>query len=320
MKIHYHINDFNSKGTVVTLGTFDGVHLGHKQVIGQIKRLAHEQQLESLIFTFFPHPRQVVSQSDESLRLINTLEEKKHLLSKTGIDHLVVYPFTPEFAKLSYEDFVREILVGQLNMKVLVVGHDHRLGKNREGGYDNLVRLSLRLGFEVRKIEAFVIQHTDISSSKIRNALNEGDIELANRFLGYPYFLQGIVVPGNQLGRTLGFPTANIASPDRYKLIPAEGVYAVRVKAGKHRYPGMLNIGYRPTVNQNPDHRTIEVHIIGFEGSLYHQPITICFHKKIREEMKFNSLGELTEQLHRDRQMVESYLSDMASCSETFTG
>jgi len=314
VKIHNHTTGFQSTGTIVTIGTFDGVHLGHNQVIAQIIKLAGQENLESLIFTFYPHPRQVVAGHDESLRLLNTLEEKTELLSNTGIDHLLVFPFTPEFSKLPYDVFVKEILINRLAMKAIVVGHDHKLGKNREGGYDNLLQLSQQLGFTVFKTEAFVVENTDISSTKIRKALEAGHIAQANRFLGYPYFLRGTVSQGNKLGRTIGFPTANIIPPDPYKLVPYEGVYAVQVKVGETRYNGMLNIGYRPTVNQNLDHRTIEVHLFEFEGELYGQNIAVCFHERLRDEMRFNNLEELKLQLERDKIHAQQLLASSGLC------
>ncbi len=314
VKIHSNIKGFHSAGTIITIGTFDGVHLGHNQVIAQIIQLAKKENLESLIFTFYPHPRQVVAGHDESLRLLNTLEEKKELLSNTGIDHLLIFPFTPEFSKLPYDVFVKEILIEHLNMKAIVVGHDHKLGKNREGGFDNLLLLSQDLGFKIFKTEAFVVEDTDISSTKIRKALEAGHIAQANRYLGYPYFLRGTVSQGNKLGRTIGFPTANIIPPDPYKLVPYEGVYAVQVKVGETRYNGMLNIGFRPTVNQNLDHRTIEAHLFGFEGDLYGQNIAVCFHERIRDEMKFNNLEELKLQLEKDQVCAKKLLTRSSLC------
>ncbi len=266
-------------------------------------------EAESLIFTFYPHPRMVVNSNDLSLRLLNTLNEKIDQLGSTGIDHLVVFPFSKEFAELTYDQFVRTILIGKLNMKALVLGHDHRLGKNREGSFENVLALSEQLGFSMLRIDQFVLEQTNISSSKIRNALQAGDVRLANAYLGYPYLLQGVVTEGNRIGRTIDFPTANVLTRDPYKLIPAEGVYAVKVMIGNELFQGMLNIGYRPTISQNADHRTIEVHIFGFDRDIYNQEITVYFHEKIRNEIKFSSIDALKQQLETDRETAMSLLN-----------
>ena len=258
---------------------------------------------ESLIFTFYPHPRMVVNSNDLSLRLLNTLNEKIDQLGLTGIDHLVVFPFSKEFAELTYDQFVRTILIGKLNMKALVLGHDHRLGKNREGSFENLLALSEQLGFSMLRIDQFVLEQTNISSSKIRNALKAGDVRLANAYLGYPYLLQGVY-----RGKPY-WPQLTFLLRDPYKLIPAEGVYAVKVMIGNELFQGMLNIGYRPTISQNADHRTIEVHIFGFDRDIYNQEITVYFHEKIRNEIKFSSIDALKQQLETDRETAMSLLN-----------
>jgi len=308
MLIHNDINLFKAKNPVITIGTFDGVHQGHKKVIGKLNEIAASVDGESVIFTFYPHPRLVVSAHETNLRLLTTFNEKAHQLELAGIDHLVVYPFTIDFAEMTYDRFITEILVKKLGLHTLVIGHDHRLGKNREGTFENVISVSKKLHFNVEKIETFLINGIDISSSKIRTALQKGDIEKANEFLGYPYEVTGSVTTGNQIGRDLGFPTANIITADHSKLIPAEGVYAVMVNVEGKLYKGMLNIGYRPTIDINADHRTIEVHIFNFEGDIYQKEITLIFKKRLRDEQKFGSLEELREQLKADQIRTEELL------------
>jgi riboflavin kinase / FMN adenylyltransferase len=302
LKIYYNIENFNVPKSIVTIGTFDGVHLGHRKVIDKINTIARERGGESTIFTFYPHPRIVVANDSGNLRLLSTLEEKQCLLEATGVDNLVIYPFTPQFASLTYNQFIRNILVGKMNMDTLVVGYDHHLGKNREGNFENISKLSVELGFHVQLIDAFIQDDIDISSSKIRVALQEGDVLLANKYLGYPYPLTGRVIEGNQIGRNIGFPTANILSNDAHKLIPAEGVYAVKVTVNGVVYNGMLNIGFRPTINRNADKRTIEAHIFDFNADIYQSEISLVFIDRLREERKFSSIDELKLQLEKDKQ------------------
>jgi riboflavin kinase / FMN adenylyltransferase len=309
MLIHNDINLFKAENPVITIGTFDGVHEGHKKVIGKLNEIAAAVNGESVIFTFYPHPRLVVSAHESNLRLITTFTEKAEQLELAGIDHLVVYPFTIDFAELTYEKFINDILIKKLNLHTLVIGHDHRLGKNREGTFDNIISLSKKLHFNVEKIDTFLINGVDISSSKIRNALQHGEIEKANDYLGYNYQLSGIVSNGNQIGRDIGFPTANIITTDHSKLIPTEGVYAVLVTVDDKQYHGMLNIGFRPTIDANADHRTIEVNIFNFEDDIYQKEITISFKKRIRDERRFDSIEDLRLQLVEDQKMIEKILS-----------
>lgn len=311
MIIHYDLNNFNVASPVITIGTFDGVHLGHRKVIDQLNWLARKIKGQSVLFTFYPHPRLVLSQKEADLRLITTLDEKIEQLEMAGIDHLVVYPFTKEFADLSYIDFVQQILIGKLNMNTLVVGYDHHLGKNREGTYDNIVKLGRQNGFSVEKIEAFILDEIGISSSKIRKALQIGKVAKANRFLGYTFSLHGKVAEGNRLGRSIGFPTANVEAADLYKLIPAEGVYAITVKVQNKFHKAMLNIGHRPTINTNADNRTIEAHIFDFDKNIYNEEITIYFHNRIRDEQKFASFDELKAQLVHDKVAIQKYLESI---------
>jgi riboflavin kinase/FMN adenylyltransferase len=301
VKIHRDLNSFKAKNPVLTIGTFDGVHLGHRKIMTRLHDIATGMNGESVIFTFDPHPRKVVAPDESSLRILTTLDEKIELFKQSGIDHLIIYPFTPEFAQLSYEQFVEEILVGQIHTKYLVVGYDHKFGKNRQGDFEFLKNCAARLDFQIEKLDVLLMNESSVSSTKIREALQKGDVETANSFLGYPFTLNGIVVQGQQLGRKIQFPTANVETSDPDKIIPGFGVYAVKVKVQKQWYMGMLNIGTRPTVNNNADHRSIEVHILNFEADIYDLPIELIFFKKLREEQKFPSIEILKDQLTRDK-------------------
>jgi len=301
VKIHRDLNSFQAKNPVLTIGTFDGVHLGHRKIITRLQEIARGMNGESVIFTFDPHPRKVVAPNESSLRILTTLDEKIELFEQSGIDHLIIYPFTPEFAQLSYEQFVEEILVGQIHTKYLVVGYDHKFGKNRQGDFEFLKNCAARLDFQIEKLDVLLMNESSVSSTKIREALQKGDVETANAFLGYPFTLHGTVVQGQQLGRKIQFPTANIEASDPDKIIPGFGVYAVQVKVQEQWYQGMMNIGNRPTVNHNADHRSIEVHIFDFGADIYDLPIELMFFKKLREEQKFPSIEMLKEQLSQDK-------------------
>lgn len=295
---------------MVTIGTFDGVHLGHRKVIARLKEIAGEHGGESVIFTFYPHPRLVTAPDETNLRLLTTLNEKKELFAQSGIDHLIVFPFTKAFSELSYTEFVEEILVKKMHTHCLVVGYDHRFGKNREGGFEYLQKCAKRFGFEIEKLDALSVEKDHVSSTRIRKALEEGSIEKANHLLGYRFTLHGTVVEGKRMGRIIGFPTANIEASDPHKLIPGYGVYAVEVLISNKRYGGMLNIGSRPTFNKNADNRSIEVHIFDFSGDLYHEEITLVFTKKIRDEQKFSGIETLAEQLKKDKVAAIKTLSE----------
>lgn len=304
MIVHHSLDHFKALNPVITIGTFDGVHLGHRKVIDQLKSIAQKVGGESVLFTFYPHPRLVISNDDNKLRLITTLEEKTMQLANAGIDHMVVYPFSKEFAALTYREFIEQILVDKMGIHTLVVGHDHHLGRNREGSYDKIVELSKQLKFDVQKIDALIIDEVDISSSKIRNALQAGEIEKVNNYLGYHFNINGTVTTGNKLGRSIGFPTANIEASDPYKIIPAKGVYAITVEVEGKIYKAMLNIGHRPTVNANADQRTIEAHLFNFDANIYKKEVTLQFYYRIRDEHKFDSLDQLKAQLMIDRETV----------------
>jgi len=304
MKVHTDLNNFSALNPVVTIGTFDGVHLGHKKVIKRLQELARKVNGETVIFTFYPHPRLVLNTHQDELRLINTLEEKKILLEAAGVDHMVIYPFTKEFSKLSYTDFVEKILVGQLGMKSLVVGYDHKFGHKRKGTFEDLKVYADKLNFNIEQLEVLNVDAIDISSTKIRQALAEGDIQTTNKYLGHRYFIKGIVVDGKKLGHEIGFPTANVDPQESYKLVPKDGVYAVKVEIDEVMYTGMLNIGFRPTVNHQMDNRSIEVNIFDFDENIYYKNISIYFYKRIRNEQMFKGIGALKEQLEKDKETV----------------
>jgi riboflavin kinase/FMN adenylyltransferase len=309
MKIYRDIDEFHVENPILTIGSFDGVHLGHLKIINRLKEIAKQENGESVIFTFYPHPRLVLFPEEDNLRLLTTLNEKIRLFGRAGIDHLIIYPFTREFSQLTYADFVKDILVDSLRIKTLVVGYDHKFGKNREGSFVMLRDLSAQLNFQLEKLDVLLIDDINISSTKVRDALQEGNVQRANKYLGYAYTLHGTVIEGQKLGRRIQFPTANVLASDPNKLIPGHGVYAVYVNVEDSRYRGMLNIGTRPTVNQNADNRSIEVHILGFEGNLYGKELELEFIEKIREEQKFASIDDLRTQLEKDRQTVLTRLA-----------
>lgn len=301
MKIHRDLNNFHAHNPVLTIGTFDGVHLGHRKIIAALQERATKMNGESVIFTFDPHPRKVLAPDEASLRLLTTLDEKIVLFEQSGIDHLIIYPFTPEFSRLTYEEFVEIVLVGQIHLKFLIVGYDHKFGKNREGDFEFLKTCATRFDFQIEKLDVLLMNEASVSSTKIRAAIQQGDFETANACLGYPFPLHGTVVEGQKLGRQIQFPTANINASDPDKIIPGYGVYAVQVMVQGNSYHGMLNIGSRPTVNNNADHRTVEVHIFDFDSDIYGEPIEVVFFKKLRKEQKFPSLEALKDQLDKDK-------------------
>lgn len=301
MKVYTNIDDFKGvQNPVVTTGTFDGVHLGHQKIIARLKNAAKEEKGETVLLTFFPHPRMVLFPDDNELKLLNTQNEKIELLEKYGVDHLIIYPFTKEFSRLTSIEFVRNILVNSMQTRRLVIGYNHHFGRNREGSFEHLKEYAPLYGFEVEEIPAKDIDHVEVSSTKIRNALLIGDIKTANNYLGHSYTLTGRVVKGKQLGRTIGFPTANLLINDAYKLIPADGVYAVKIKHRGGVYGGMLNIGNNPTIEAKG--KSIEANIFDFDNEIYGDELTVYFTERLRDEVKFNNLDELKEQLGRDKQ------------------
>lgn len=308
MQVFYGLDQLPQfKNPVITIGTFDGVHLGHASIIDRLKKRAAQVNGESLIITFDPHPRRVLSPSNNTIELLTTLDEKILALSSLGVDNLVVVPFTREFAEIPARDYIREFIVRHFHPNTIIIGYDHHFGKNREGNYQLMESLKDEFGYTLEEIPVQEIQHSAISSTRIRKALHAGDIGKANDYLGKPYVLRGTVIHGEQRGRGLGFPTANIHVGEESKLIPANGVYAVRVTLADSVYNGMMNIGYRPTIGLNHN-RSLEVHILGFDGDLYGQVLEVAFVGRLRDEKKFADVGELKQQLSRDKQHALSVL------------
>ena len=309
LKLFHSINDFQStKKTILTLGTFDGVHIGHKKILERITQNTENGKYESLVLTFFPHPRMVLQEKSE-IKLLNTIAEKSKLLEETGIENLVIHPFNESFSRLTAEEFVHSILVDQFHIQKIIIGHDHRFGRNRTANIDDLIAFGAEYGFEVEQISAQEIQDVSVSSTKIRKALDEGNITLANDYLGYPYFLSGEVVKGKQLGRTIGFPTANIQIEEDYKKIPKNGVYIVKTFIDNKEIFGMMNIGFNPTVNGQK--QTIEVNLFDFEADIYGQKLEISLLEYIREEQKFGSVDLLKEQLNQDKKTALDFVGQL---------
>ena len=310
MKIFYDFNSIASiPNPVLTIGTFDGVHVGHQKIIKQLNQEAKKIGGESVLFTFYPHPRMVLHPKNHGLKLIQTQEEKLEKLSKMGLQNCIVFPFTLEFSELTALEFVRDFLVKQLNVKKLVIGYDHQFGKNREGSISYLKAVSKDFDFEVIEIPAQEIDDVNVSSTKIREAILHGDMILANEYLGNPFELSGTVVKGKALGRTIGFPTANIELNSDLKLIPANGVYAIKICVKEIWYGGMLNIGFRPTISKE-NNQTIEAHIFDFSADIYGDNVKVQFLSKWREEMKFSGIDELKNQLKRDEETIRHIVAN----------
>jgi riboflavin kinase/FMN adenylyltransferase len=306
LKLFHSINDFRStKKTILTLGTFDGVHIGHKKILERITQNTENGKYESLVLTFFPHPRMVLQEKSE-IKLLNTISEKTRLLEQTGIENLVIHPFNENFSRLTAEEFVHTILVDQFHIHKIIIGHDHRFGRNRTANIDDLIAFGIEYGFEVEQISAQEIHDVSVSSTKIRKALDEGNIVLANNYLGYSYFLTGEVVKGKQLGRTIGFPTANINIEEDYKKIPKNGVYVVKTFINEKEVFGMMNIGFNPTVNG--EKKTIEVHLFDFDADIYGHKIEVSLLEYLREEQKFGSVELLKEQLNQDKKTALAFI------------
>lgn len=309
LKIFNTIESFNAtKPTIVTIGTFDGVHLGHQKIVAQITQNAHVLNCESLVLTFFPHPRTVLQEGTE-MKQLNSLNEKIALLDNLGIDNLVIHPFDKEFSRLTAEEFVKKVLVDVFKIKKIIIGHDHRFGRNRTATIDDLINFGETYDFEVEQISAEEINEVSISSTKIRNALLEGNIELATNYLGYDYSFTGIIIKGKQLGRTIGYPTANIEMDEDYKLIPNNGVYIAKSVLNGKTVFGMMNIGTRPTVDGTK--QTIEINFFDFKQDLYGQKITISPLHRMRSEQKFESLDALKNQLEKDKKTALSFIENL---------
>ncbi|SUX43620.1 bifunctional riboflavin kinase/FAD synthetase [Chryseobacterium indoltheticum] len=305
MKVFRNFSDYPSQRPLaLSLGMFDGVHLGHKCIIDELKKVGSAHNLETAILTFWPHPRFVFN-PNEDLKLLNTLDEKTLLMEKYGINNLFLKEFDEEFRNLTGEEFVRQILVDKLNVKYLIIGYDHSFGKNKSGNFELLQKLSKELDFEVEQMEAINIHENNISSTKIRNALLAGNILEANEMLGYSYSVSGTVVHGKKLGRTIGYPTANIET-ENIKLLPKKGAYIVETFVNDQQYKGMLSVGTNPTVNG--DKLTVEVYILDFEGDIYDEKITVKFRDFLHEEIKFEGLEKLIERLDEDKSLTENFI------------
>jgi riboflavin kinase/FMN adenylyltransferase len=309
LKIFHSINDFvSSKKTILTLGTFDGVHIGHRKILEKLTQNVENGKYESLVLTFFPHPRMVL-QGQSEVKLLTTITEKTELLEKSGIENLVIHPFDEDFSKLTASEFVKKVLVDQLHIQKIIIGHDHRFGRNRTANIDDLIAFGKEYGFEVEQISAQEIEAVSVSSTKIRKELKEGNVTLANEYLGYDYFLTGTIIKGKQLGRTIGFPTANIRIREDYKLIPKNGVYIVKSIINQRVVFGMMNIGLNPTI---PNEKlSIEIHYFDFDSDLYDQKIVVSILKYIRPEQKFDSVDLLKAQLEKDKVTALDYISHL---------
>ena len=310
MKIYEGIEKFGAgpdrsiggaKNPAVTIGTFDGVHLGHQKIINQLKEAAASVDGESVIFTFYPHPRMVLFPDDNGIKLLSTEEEKKDLLAKMGVDHLIIHPFTKKFSRITYTEYVRDILVNKLKVKKLIIGYNHQFGRNREGTFQKLKALAPIYKFELERIPAQLLNKVEISSTKIRKALEAGDAKTANKYLGYEYSINGKVVKGKGLGKELGYPTANVQVNDKYKLIPADGIYVVTAEYQNKIYNGMMSIGFNPTISRD-NKKTIEVNLFDFNKDIYGEDIRIFFKQKIRDEKKFENLDALKKQIDADKE------------------
>jgi riboflavin kinase/FMN adenylyltransferase len=308
LKIVQNTSNFSDKEkTYVTIGTFDGVHFGHQKIIEKLIDEAKKANKKSVVLTFFPHPRMVL-QKDASIELINTIDERAALLEKTGLDYLIIHPFSKEFSRMTALEFVRDILVNQLNISKLIIGYDHHFGKNREGNITQLTEYSHLYDFKVEEIPAQDIDDVSVSSTKIRRALAAGKLKTANTYLGYNFMLNGNVVNGKKLGGTIGYPTANIDVKETYKLIPKTGVYIVKSTIDEKTVFGMMNIGSRPTVNGK--HQTIEVHYFDFNQNLYDQNLTVELIYFLRDEEKFDSIETLVQQLKEDEETARNYIKN----------
>lgn len=308
MKIYHGLDEFKKLDyAVVTSGTFDGVHFGHQKILERLDEITKQNGGESVLLTYWPHPR-LVLYPDQEIFMLSSIEEKAELLSRKHIDHLVIIPFTEQFSSLSSEAFIKKILVKKIGTKKLVIGYDHKFGKNRSGSFEELKKDGPIYGFEVEEIPKQMIENNAVSSTKIRKALSKGEVDIANEYLGRPFCIHGKVIEGDKIGRTLNFPTANIEVTFKHKLIPSEGIYAVMVFIDEESYQGMLNIGYRPTFGGTQ--KRVEVNIFNFEKDIYNQEIKVEFYHKIRSEIKFQNVGALKSQLQKDKLEVLSILKN----------
>ncbi|MEJ2881244.1 bifunctional riboflavin kinase/FAD synthetase [Pedobacter sp. GR22-6] len=309
MKIYHHFSEFKKLDkAVATIGTFDGVHFGHQKIIRRLCERASATGGESVILTFFPHPRLIIDPENQDLKMINTITEKAKILEELGVDHLIITPFTRDFSNLSAEEYIRDILVGTIGIKHLIVGYDHRFGKDRKGGLKELEELSAVYDYRIEEIPEQDINDVAVSSTKIRTALLNGEVALAAEYLGYHFSISGRVIKGDKIGRTIGYPTANLFVEETYKLIPSDGIYAVRVAMQEGEFKGMAYIGQRPTINGMT--RNIEVNIFDFNKEIYGQDITMTFLEFLRHDVKFTGLEALKEQLKIDKENTLNYFKN----------
>lgn len=307
MRVHQSVENYDHKEllSVLTIGTFDGVHIGHQKIIERLNQIKSEDFERSMILTFYPHPRMVLDHSKD-IKMLTSMDEKVYLLEKFGLDDLIIEPFTKEFSRLSALDFVRNILVNQLNIKKLVIGYDHHFGKNREGNFEQLSEYGELYDFKVEEISAQEIENVSVSSTKIRKALENGEMEKANKYLGYNYLLTGKIIKGQGIGRKINFPTVNLHIAEDYKLIPKKGVYVVRANFNNKSSFGIMNIGFRPTVGGKG--QTIEIHLLDFNDDLYGSNMQIEVLMRLRDEKKFESIEELAAQISKDEESARNWL------------
>ncbi len=296
----------NSKPSVVTIGTFDGVHIGHKAILDQLIKTAEKENLESVLLTFFPHPRMVL-QKDAQIKLINTIDERKELMKETGLDQLIIHPFTTEFSRLTALEFVRDILVNKLNIKKIIIGYDHRFGRNRNATIEDLKEFGKTYNFEIIEISAQQLNDVSVSSTKIRNALESGNVSVANKYLGYPFMISGTIESGKGIGKTLDFPTANLQIKEEYKLIPKNGVYVVQSEISGRKVFGLTNIGTNPTVGGSE--KTIETYFLDFNEDLYNRFIRLEFLTRIRDEETFETVEILKKAIQNDEIFARNFLN-----------
>jgi riboflavin kinase/FMN adenylyltransferase len=309
LKIFNDIENFNARNPVVSIGIFDGVHVGHKKIIDRLNELAVQYNGESVLVTLWPHPKEILKPENNNSLLLTTKKEKELLLDKSGIDNLIILPFTREFSQLTFQEFTRHYLIDKIKVKHIVIGYNHYFGKDRKGNFEYLSNISKEYGFTVEQLSPVIIQKSYVSSSIIRKNLEKGNIEAANKFLGYNYFINGKIIVGEKIGRRLGFPTANIELDDSHKLLPKNGVYAVKARLDERGYKGMLYIGTSPTIKSSYYNKKIEVHLLDFKGEIYKKEICVDFIARIRAEKKFESEKELINQINSDKYKILSILS-----------
>ena len=310
MKVYPDIIKLRAKKPVVTIGVFDGVHEGHHLILNKCLEKAKKIGGESVVITFWPHPKLILGKDPHKLKYLNTLEEKQILLEKSGIDHLIIIPFTKKFAGLSAKKFIKKYLVKKIKLKYIIVGYNHQFGKKRKGNFKLLEKYAEKYHFGVEQLDAKIIEKESVSSTVIRRSLDKGDLITANKYLGYDYLIRGTIIKGKKIGSKIGFPTANIEVNDNNKLIPKDGVYAVFVTYNNRVYKGMLNIGIRPTIDDRIKQKIIEVHIIDFNEDIYNKKITFIFVARIRDEKKFRNIEELKSQLLKDKGKILEVLNN----------